>query len=204
MTRTIPILVGGLACLLVSAALLTAGGGQLPSTAEVKQLQAKFRGERERLATPWDKMFLADLLTRAEYLAKRGDDALANGRLLQASVAFRQARWQLPYLPTDFPSKVSRVFGNLRLRHTNEVTCAAFSPDGKLLATGGRDRLVRVWDMANGSQLLAYAKHGDYVRTLAFTPDGKFIASGGGERDVRCGIRRPDKTNALSPARANT
>jgi ribosomal RNA-processing protein 9 len=33
--------------------------------------------------------------------------------------------------------------------HNDEVLCAAISPNGKYLVSGGKDRLVRVWDIHN-------------------------------------------------------
>src|SRR5262249_11880445 len=112
------------------------------------------------------------------------DAALEAGRLLQATEAFRQARWQLPYQGPSFPDHVARVFGNLRVRHGNEILAVAFSRDGKWLATAGRDHAVKVWDLSNGHEAVAYRGHQRYVRAVAFSPDGKWVVSAGGDKDI--------------------
>lgn len=60
--------------------------------------------------------------------------------------------------------------------HTAEVSGVAFSPDGKLLASGGRDNTVRLWDVESHEQR-AVLPHDDWVREVAFSPDGTLIAS---------------------------
>ena len=59
------------------------------------------------------------------------------------------------------------------------VDAVAFSPDGKTLATGGWDDLVRLWDVASGHLRATLNGPPNWVRCLAFSPDGKFLASGG-------------------------
>jgi len=53
----------------------------------------------------------------------------------------------------------------------------AFSPDGALLATGGYDRVIRVWDVATGRERATFDGHVEHVASLEFSPDGKRIAS---------------------------
>jgi WD40 repeat protein len=57
--------------------------------------------------------------------------------------------------------------------------CAAFSPDGKRLATAGKDAVIRIWDAATGQQVASHMGHSDAVVTLRFSPDGRLLASVG-------------------------
>jgi RNA polymerase sigma factor (sigma-70 family) len=70
--------------------------------------------------------------------------------------------------------------GTVRLRHGERVTCVDFSPDGRMVASGGYDRAVALWAPETGKELARLTGHRTGVEAVAFSPDGKFLASGGG------------------------
>jgi sugar lactone lactonase YvrE len=59
----------------------------------------------------------------------------------------------------------------------------AFSPDGRVLATGGVDGVVRLWDVASGELLRSLEGHTTQISGLAFSPDGSILASTSVYRD---------------------
>ena len=61
----------------------------------------------------------------------------------------------------------------------------AFSPDGKRIASGSDDKLVKVWDVQTGQQTLSLKGHTGYVWSVAFSPDGKRIASASYDQTVK-------------------
>jgi len=70
-------------------------------------------------------------------------------------------------------------------RDRNGVQAVAFSPDGKTLASGSRDKTVRLWDVASGKELHVLSSHTEWVSSVAFSPDGKTLASGSLDNTIK-------------------
>src|SRR5207249_11541611 len=64
------------------------------------------------------------------------------------------------------------------------LRCVACSSDGRLLATGGDDRKVRLWDVRSGKLLRALSGHTGRVNRLAFSGKGDWLASAGDDHKV--------------------
>jgi WD40 repeat protein len=71
-----------------------------------------------------------------------------------------------------------------RLRHNDSVRSVAFSPDGRVLATGNDDGVARLMDVETGIELRSL-EHNDSIGSVAFSPDGYMLATGSRDRTVR-------------------
>jgi WD40 repeat protein len=63
--------------------------------------------------------------------------------------------------------------------HRNAVVSLAFSPDGKILASGSADTTVRLWDAESGKELKSLKAHANTVTSVFFSPNGQYLISGG-------------------------
>ncbi len=77
-----------------------------------------------------------------------------------------------------------KELGTLDTGHSLMCRSAAFSPDGRRLATGGDEGTVRVWDVEQKRALVACQGHERPVNGLAFSPDGRLLASAGEDAKV--------------------
>ncbi len=68
--------------------------------------------------------------------------------------------------------------------HTDTICNIAFSEDGKLLASGSRDKAVKLWDIESKCEIATLEGHKDIVTNTVFSADNKMLATGSSDLSV--------------------
>ncbi|HEX2314308.1 MAG TPA: hypothetical protein VHJ17_11260 [Thermomonospora sp.] len=127
---------------------------------------------------------------RREAVARR-DEAVSRQYAIQAAAArdnhprrtklLALAAWRAAHTVEARGSLLSLQTGNhagMLAPGTGPMNAVAVSPDGRLIATGGDDRHVRLWDARSHRPVAVLTGHTRPVRNLAFSADGSTLAAG--------------------------
>ncbi|MBM3737284.1 MAG: TIR domain-containing protein [Acidobacteria bacterium] len=86
--------------------------------------------------------------------------------------------------------------------HTDSVSCCAWSPDGKRLASASLDNTLRIWDPSNARSLASLHGHSASVSSCAWAPDGKRLASASLDNTLR--IWDPSNARSLTSLKGHS
>lgn len=118
----------------------------------------------------------------ASWAVRTWATALGRTPPVSTSVASRATDRAAQAPPAMKPSGATRMLKG----HRKRLTCLAYSPDGELVASGGQDRVVRIWEHRTGVMRNAlFAGHRDWVWAVGWHPEGRLLASGGDDGGVR-------------------
>ena len=69
--------------------------------------------------------------------------------------------------------------------HNNPILAVKISPDGKMIASGGWDKTIKLWNLQTGQLLKTFIGHEQLVSAIAFSPDSQILASGSKDSSIK-------------------
>ncbi|AOW99991.1 hypothetical protein BJP34_11475 [Moorena producens PAL-8-15-08-1] len=107
-------------------------------------------------------------------------EVIKAGKILQKHKASDQQVISALQKVLDEASKGNRLQG-----HTNRITRFSFSRDGQTLASGSRDKTIKLWNLETGKVIRTLIGHTEAVRSVSFRRDGQTLASGSEDKTIK-------------------
>ncbi|MCX7611000.1 MAG: serine/threonine protein kinase [Ignavibacterium sp.] len=93
--------------------------------------------------------------------------------------------YQLLFSGPNYSNFKSLKFLQESIGHTSVINSVAFSPNGKILASGSGDKTIKLWDVQTGNLIRTLEGHNRWVTSVTFSPDGKILASGSVDKTIK-------------------
>ncbi len=153
-------------------AVAAAGEAKAEATrADAEATNARAAAERaERQLERAERLNYASQIDKVDRVLRAGDRGSAARFLRRTRWDYRG--WEHDYLTTQFQAGHATLTG-----HADEVTGAAFSPDGATVVSASLDGTARIWDAATGRELRALVGHTDGVTRATYSPDGATVVT---------------------------
>ena len=158
-----------------------------------------YSGQIDRSLRAWSVAEQTQLWSRVRHHEAVSDLRLdpPTGRLLSASLDGTLRAWPLQSPPGTSSLQIVSA-------HDDHALSVDFSPDGTILASAGRDDIIRLWDPELMVPLASLRGHEGDVFSARFSPDGRRIVSGAADGTVRVWGVGTEISEILSPARSGT
>ncbi|MCS7245344.1 MAG: dynamin family protein, partial [candidate division WOR-3 bacterium] len=90
------------------------------------------------------------------------------------------------YLKISINKKYKSSYTSKTLgKHDDIITSISFSPDGKYLASGSKDKTIKIWSVRDLKEITTLKSHNGAVYSVAFSPKGKYLASSGEDGTIK-------------------
>ncbi|TWT81443.1 Serine/threonine-protein kinase PknB [Planctomycetes bacterium CA13] len=138
----------------------------------------------------------AESLAAAESKRARDSEAAAKFQLANARWEANralEARNLLHQIPPEYRDNFEWHFCRRHFQGS-DITCyghkdwvykVAFSPNGKHVASAGRDSTIKIWDAETGQEIVTLTGHTNQVGGVAFSPDGSRLASASFDNTIK-------------------
>jgi WD40 repeat protein len=90
----------------------------------------------------------------------------------------------------NFRTAIQKILNQGSLRqtltgHSDEITSFVISPDSQILASGSKDKTIKLWNLKTGQLIHTLNKHLDAITALVISSDGELLASGSKDKTIK-------------------
>lgn len=78
-----------------------------------------------------------------------------------------------------------------------------FGSNNKFLASGSKDKTIKIWDIKRGTEVKTLSEHSDHINSVTVSPNNQLLASGGDDKSLKLWDLKAGKAIISSPSPEN-